>query len=104
MATDASASGKLAPQRMAPGSIAQSERTRSSWNVNQGLLDAEGSIGQYGSDCVSMYAAQAIAPASSICTQASASRGRAMLRDSAEPTLLPMPRPSRNTARINENV
>ena len=33
LATDASASGKLAPQRIAPGSITQSARTRSSWNV-----------------------------------------------------------------------
>ena len=104
MATEASASGKLAPQRMAAGSIAHNERTRSSWKVNHGLLDVDGSIGQYGSDCVSMYADQAMAPASSICTQASARRGRAMLRDSAEPTLLPMPRPKRNTARISEKV
>ena len=72
---------------MAAGSIAHNERTRSSWNVNHGLLDVDGSIGQYGSDCVSMYAPQAMAPASSICTQASARRGRAMLREIAEPTL-----------------
>jgi hypothetical protein len=45
-----------------------------------------------------------MAPASSIWHQASASLGRAMLRDSAAPTLLPMPSPRRNTARISEKV
>jgi hypothetical protein len=45
-ATEASASGKLAPHRIAAGRIAQSVRTMSSWNVNQGLLDIDGSMGQ----------------------------------------------------------
>ena len=64
----------------------------------------DGSIGQYGSDCVSMYAAHAIAPARSIWHHASASRGRSTDRASAEPMLLPMPNPSRNTARISAKV
>ena len=65
-ATAASASGKLAPQRIAPGSTTQRQRTISSWKLNQGSFEIDGLIGQYGSDSVSMYAAQAIAPQSSI--------------------------------------
>src|SRR5262245_49534574 len=51
-----------------------------------------------------MYAAQAIDMHSSSWHHASATRGRATRLPSAEPTLLPMPRPVRKTARINENV
>src|SRR5262245_10498713 len=61
-ATAASAIGKLAPQRMAPGRTTQKQRTRSSCSVYQGELAIDGLIGQYGSDSVFMYAAQAIAP------------------------------------------
>ena len=75
-ATEASASGKLAPQRIAPGSIAQSARTRSSWKLNHGLVEIDGLIGQYGSDCVSMYAAQAMAPHEQHLTPAERQRGR----------------------------
>src|SRR5437870_2642360 len=53
-ATDARASGKLAPHRIAAGNIAQSVRTRSSCIVNSGVLDIDGSIGHQGSDSVSM--------------------------------------------------
>src|SRR5712692_2856184 len=49
VATDASASGKLAPQRIAPGSTTQRQRTRSSCSVNQGVVAMYGLIGQYGS-------------------------------------------------------
>ena len=80
------------------------QRTKSSWKLNQGLLEIAGLIGQYGSDCVSMYALHASATQISIWHQPSARRGRAMRAAMAEPRLLPMPRPSRNTARISENV
>src|SRR5207344_2228646 len=53
-ATAASASGKLAPQRMAAGSTAKSARTASTWKLIHGLVVAEGLSGQYGSDCVSV--------------------------------------------------
>ena len=36
--------------------------------------------------------------------QPSATRGRATRRASSDPIVLPMPRPTRNTARISENV
>src|SRR5579872_4425882 len=61
-ATAASASGKLAPHRIAPGSTTQKQRTRSSWNVYHGDVEMDGLIGQYVSDSVSMYAAHATAP------------------------------------------
>ena len=68
------------------------------------LADSEGFTGHQGSDCVHMYAAQKIAPHSSIWHQPSAMRGRSRLRASADPMLLPMPMPNRNTARISEKV
>jgi hypothetical protein len=68
------------------------------------LVVIDGLIGQYGSDCVSMQAVHAIAPHSSIWHQPSASRGRAMRAAIEDPMLLPIPRPSRNTARISEKV
>src|SRR3990172_12220653 len=61
-ATEASASGKLAPQRIAAGSMAHSARTRSSCSTTQGSCDIDGLIGQYGSESVSMYEVQAMAP------------------------------------------
>src|SRR4029079_8217268 len=103
-ATDDNASGKLAPQRMAPGSTAQRQRTKSSWKLNQGSVEIDGLIGQYGSDCVSMYAVHAIATQSSIWHHPSAGRGRAMRPAIADPRLLPIPSPSRKTARMSENV
>ena len=72
--------------------------------MNQGSVEIDGLIGQYGSDCVSMYAVHAIAAQSSIWHQPSARRGRAIRPAIVEPMLLPMPRPSRKTARISENV
>src|SRR2546430_10936996 len=59
-ATDASASGKLAPHRIAPGSTAQRHRTKSSWKLNHASVVIDGLTGQYGSDWVSMYAVHAI--------------------------------------------
>src|SRR5439155_24350365 len=103
-AMEASARGKLAPHRIAPGSTAHSDRTRSSWKLNHGSVEIDGLIGQYGNDCVSMYAVQATAPHRAIWQTPSATRGRPTPRASAEPRLLPMPRPIKNTARIRENV
>src|SRR5437879_2643562 len=65
VATAASASGKLAPQRQAAGSTAHRQRTRSSCRLNQGLCDSRGLIGQYGSDEASCQAVHEIATASS---------------------------------------
>src|SRR5262249_32332087 len=64
-ATAASASGKLAPQRIAAGSTTQRHRTMSSWNVYQGDVEIDGLIGQYVSDSVNWYAAHATATHSS---------------------------------------
>src|SRR4051812_10928682 len=101
---DASASGKLAPHSIAPGSTTQKQRTRSSCSVNQGVVAMYGLIGQYGSDSVSSYAAHAIAPQSSSWHQPSARLGDARSRASVEPAVLPTPRPTRKTARISANV
>src|SRR6266404_3268898 len=60
-ATAASASGKLAPHRIAAGSTAQKQRTRSSCIVYHGLVEIDGLIGQYGSESVSMKEVHAIA-------------------------------------------
>ena len=49
-ATAASASGKLAPHRIAPGSITKMARIRSSWKLKTRLVEIDGLIGQYGSD------------------------------------------------------
>src|ERR1700687_3174705 len=64
----------------------------------------DGLIGQYGSDLLRMTAVQAMAAHSSSWHHARAMRGRASPRPSAEPRLLPMPMPVRNTARMSENV
>src|SRR4051794_3004094 len=103
-ATAASASGKLAPQSMAPGSTTQKQRTRSSCSVNHGVVAMYGLIGQYGSDSVSSYAAQATAAHRSSWHQPSARRGDALSRAIVAPTVLPIPSPVRNTARISANV
>src|SRR5437868_10672417 len=52
----------------------------------------------------SMYAVHATAPASSIWLQPSADRARPERRASSDPTALPPPKPTRNTARIIEKV
>ena len=61
-------------------------------------------MGQYGSDSISMYALHAMAPTLSSWHHPSAMRGRSTLFAMIDPRLLPMPRPIRKTARINENV
>src|SRR5262249_3980782 len=103
-ATDASASGKLAPHRIAAGNTTQSDRTRSSWKLNKGVLEIEGSIGHQGNDSVNIYAAQAMVAQSRTWHQARATRGRFIWWDSEEPIVLPIPRPIRKTATIIENV
>src|ERR1700730_18380012 len=103
-ATAARPSGKLAPQRMAPGSTAKRHRVRSSWNWNHGLVEIDGLIGQYGSESLRMNAVHAMAPHSSSWHHARAMRGRESPRPSADPRLLPMPMPVRNTAMMSENV
>ncbi len=103
-ATAARASGKLAPHSKAAGRMAQVERARSIWKVNQGLVESTGLMGQYGSELASMQAVQATAPASSSWQQPRARRGRATPRTSAAATPLPIPKPARNTARMMENV
>ena len=102
--TDASANGKLAPQSTAPGRTAYAQRMRSSWNCSQGSVSIDGLIGQNGSDCISAYAVHAIAAESPNWHNAKATRGRSVSRATIDPSVLPMPRPARNTARINENV
>src|SRR5207247_3289269 len=52
-ATDASASGKLAPHSIAPGRTTHMQRTTSSCSVYHGVVASDGLIGQYGSDSVS---------------------------------------------------
>src|SRR4029077_6324281 len=79
-------------------------RTRSSCSVNQGVVAMYGLIGQYGSDSVSSYADHAIAPPNSSWDHPRARRGDAMSRAIVAPAVLPMPRPTRNTARISANV
>ena len=54
LATEASASGKLAPHRIAAGRTAHIVRTRSSWKLNHGLVASDGLTGHQGSDCVHM--------------------------------------------------
>src|SRR5262245_19106537 len=49
-AAAANASGKLAPQRSVAGRIAKMHRTTSSWKLNTGLNESQGSTGQYGSE------------------------------------------------------
>ena len=79
-------------------------RIKSSWNMNVGLIAIEGLIGQYGSELPVAYAAHASVTHSRSWHQPSTTRGCATRRASSAPTVLPMPRPTRNTARINEKV
>jgi hypothetical protein len=72
--------------------------------VYHGDVEIDGLIGQYGSDSVFMYAAHAIAAQMPSWHQPSARRGDVLSRAVIAPAVLPMPRPTRNTARINENV
>ena len=95
--------------------MTQMPRIRSSWNISQGISFAIGSVegqplgidglmGQNGNESLVAYAAHASATHRPSWHQPSAARGFGTLRASADPRLLPMPRPTRNTARINENV
>ena len=84
--------------------MAQKQRARSSWKLNQGLLESDGLIGQKGRDFASIYAVHAMAAARRIWQQPRASRGCVLPRVRNDPILLPIPRPTRNTAKIIENV
>ena len=53
-ATAASASGKLAPHKIGPGSTAHSPRTKSSWKLYQMSIEIDALMGQYGSDRINM--------------------------------------------------
>ena len=72
--------------------------------MNHGVVAIEGLIGQYTNDSVSWYAAHAIAPHSRSWHQPSARRGDDWLRASVAPIVLPMRRPTRNTARMSANA
>src|SRR6185436_12788775 len=86
------------------GSTAQRLRTRSTWKVNQGLLDRIGFTGQYGMESASMNAVQPTPAAARNWQTPRATRGLAMDRAISAPALLPIPNPTKNTARITENV
>src|ERR1035441_1295342 len=105
-ATAPSASGKLAPHRMAGGRMAHRHRTMSSWKVCHGLMASSGLMGQYGSESAIMYAVHAIPSVSSTWHQPSASRAPGAprtARTSHDPPPLPSASPIRNTARMMEN-
>src|ERR1043166_3648945 len=104
LAAAASASGKLAPHSKVAGSSPQAQRTMSIWNVYQGLVESSGLTGQKGSDCETWNAVHATAIASSNWLQPSSARGLRAVRAASEPARLPMPSPTRNTARIIEKV
>jgi hypothetical protein len=89
---------------MAPGSTVQSVRATSIWKLNHGLVEMEGSIGQYGIEVPTMMPAHATATPTPAWHQPSATPGRAKFRASADARLLPIPRPSRKPARMSEKV
>src|SRR5215471_18018489 len=97
------ASGKLAPQSTAAGSIVNNARARSIWKLNH--ADAsDGSTGQYGSCCAAIHAPYAIVNARENWTQPSVVRALEVFRTTADPIALPMPSPTRNTATMMENA
>ena len=67
-------------------------------------MESSGLIGQYGSECDSMKAVHATAPASSNWQTPMAIRGRTRPRTNADAAALPIPMPTRKTARMMENV
>ena len=84
--------------------MTQMARIRSSWKVNEGDVEIDGLIGQNGSESAVEYAAHARQKHRPSCTHPSAVFAFDTPRASAAPRLLPIPRPTRNTARISENV
>src|SRR6202521_2749301 len=99
----ANAKGKLAPHRKAAGRMAQSARRRSSSKATQGPLDGDGWIGPYGRTWMAC-AAQAIARVNITWHQPNISRGCARREALNAAAQLPIPIPTRNTARMMENV
>src|SRR3954452_8640637 len=94
-AAAASARGKLAPQRMVAGRIAQRQRTISIWNVYHGLVESSGFTGQYGSDSETMKTVHAIATVRNNWQTPKTARAETVvrrLRAIAEPAALPIPR------------
>lgn len=89
---------------MVAGRIAHRQRTKSTWNVIQGLGDNDGLMGQYGRDLAMINAVQAMAAACSIWQPHSAIRGGRVPRFNSDPPVLPIPNPARKTARIMENA
>src|SRR5688572_27355459 len=104
LATAPSASGKLIPHRIAPGSITQIARIRSSWKLKEIEVEIDGLIGQNGSEALVAYAAQARHAQRPTWHHPSAMRALVALRAVAAPRLLPIPSPTRKTARMRENV
>ena len=91
-ASDASASGKLAPHRIAPAARPRGSARDRAGTGTRHRRDRRIDRPVRQRRRVSMYAAHAIAPHSSSWHQPSATRGRAKLpRRCAEPMLLPMP-------------
>src|SRR5688500_13643803 len=101
---EASASGKLAPHRIAGGSTAKRQRARSSWKLIHGLVASDGFTGQNGIHADRTYDVHVMPATRSSWHQPNASRGRVSRGATIEPTLLPMPRPVRKTASTSANV
>src|SRR5215471_15810488 len=104
LAAAASARGKLAPQASVAGNSAQAQRVMSIWNVYHGLVESRGFTGQKGSDAETCHAVHATAAAISIWLHPSSARGFRAVRAIIDPTVLPTPRPTRNTPRMMEKV
>src|SRR5205814_10559511 len=98
------ARGKLAPHMRVAGSTAQKHRTRSIWKLNHGLVESIGFTGQYGIESESMNAVHPTPAAARNWHRPRATRGRMEDRAISDPALLPIPNPTRNTARITEKV
>ena len=84
--------------------MAQLQRTRSIWKLNQGLRESIGITGQYGREQAITYADQATAAIKSIWQTPNTIPGRAAARATRDPMPLPIPNPTRNTASTMENV
>ena len=98
--------GSSRPRDIAAGSTAHRQRTRSIWNcVASDRSTGPDVIGQYGS-CASSCTRPTRSPrmSNSWHTPSARLRIRSSCATSIEPTLLPMPSPARNAARMSENV
>src|SRR5689334_1899906 len=100
VATQATARGKLAPQRIAGGRTAQRQRRKSSWKRFQGFRLIQGLMGQLGSQREMACADQAMANMRRNWQRPKRRRGETREREAAAAALEPRPRPRRKTARI----